>query len=99
MVRVERVHFAILESKSSILEKVTTLVSLRWVGFRYSFVESKFIFFGTWLSEFGQEITQNKRVECWRREGIEWDVYLKEVCLADRLLQSFFARNARKILK
>ena len=49
--------------------------------------------------KFGQEITQNKRVECWRREGIEWDVYLKEVCLAYRLLQSFFARNARKILK
>ena len=58
MVRVERVHFAILESKSSILEKVTTLVSLRWVGFRYSFVESKFIFFGMCLSEFGQEITK-----------------------------------------
>lgn len=99
LVRVERIHFAILESKSSILEEVATHVSLRWVVFRYSFVESKFTFFGTWVNEFGQEISQNRRVECWKRDGIEWDVYLKEVCLADRLLRSFCARNARKTIK
>ena len=71
MARVERIHFAILESKNSILEEVATLVSLRWVGFRYSFVESIFTFFGTWLSESERGITQNKRVESWNSEGIK----------------------------